>query len=1174
MAIMTTGTGRKAAIRRGERNMKKRRWKRGLALVLSLLMLCSLLPMSVFAENGSTDPNELNLLVLGASTSSGYGLSDYINHNAGFAADKTTGRDNDKLYSTWKVSDALQNEAEYQEEKSQHAYTADWTTRRKGRISEKSYPWQLKQYMAETTGKTVNLNAMTLNGMRTDELRGFLDESYAEKMYSLEKKVTYVDDENVGFFTDHMRSFVDCLGDGGAKVDTNGNGTPETKVWKPGESREPLSEPYFRAQKYFKDEIKKADVIVFDVSMNNFGTYLAERIAGQFGIPGKEYGQNYHKQTLDDIDGVDDRLWSEIKVLRKEIVDNAELLLGEKYAALAQNEIIQEFLDSFIYCFADFATNFSADLELIRKINPNAKIITVGVYNTLEGVQLKIGDTMIDFGGITSKGFEAVNLYIKAFDKNSPNYYYADVLEGDSIETFMNQIGRAKDLEELLLDKEGKSLMDNMYESFVEMFVGNEAFDAMIEDNAESQFDAATPNADGSALEQARASFNQLLPLLNGLNIKDTADASNVTWKDLGTLLATDDATINYALTLADQYQEGVNDAATIKAQIEGGMSQILGGLRDFVKTRVQQLLFDAAHYKTLDLPRLMENLQDMNVITNSVMAYIAEGTKPSDSIMEILHIVDRFILYMGIGQHPSEKGCAAMTTAVKKAYDKAANGGYTAYEEVFRDLAYVMAGIGMKLKDAYDAGEFDEILANIQKAKDLIDKVDLDKISESLELVEQLKAYKEQLEGYITQFTEKYSAVIADLVAKGKDLLDSGVEKAFELLNDLYEMVQELPSIKEKIETKINGYINELTEAFGAVLDELKAKAQAIVDAVDVEQVTAVIRKVDAFIHSLPTPKALKEKIEQMVQSKLAEIQALVREKAAQITEGLYNQIISIAGKIKDAVTGKDYDAIAQKLMPILEQLKKIAMSVVALPEYEKAMDEMTKTVERLAAESAGLSDDVLTLQAQVGEMEEELQSLRDQVSSLSAKTIGVDIKSAVSFPSGKVQVKVSWTADESTAGFVFKVGGKETKYSASGNGGSYVHKNLKVGQKYTYTVTPYIYATVGGVQQKVYGKTFKITVTPKVSVSKTKIKSLKGARRSFTVTWKKVSNASGYQIYYKTGNQSKMDTIKGGSKTSAKVKKLLRNRKYTVKVRAYQKVNGKVYYGSWSSAKKVKVK
>ena len=95
-----------------------------------------------------------------------------------------------------------------------------------------------------------------------------------------------------------------------------------------------------------------------------------------------------------------------------------------------------------------------------------------------------------------------------------------------------------------------------------------------------------------------------------------------------------------------------------------------------------------------------------------------------------------------------------------------------------------------------------------------------------------------------------------------------------------------------------------------------------------------------------------------------------------------------------------------------------------------------------------------------------------------------------------------------------------------------------------------------------------------PKVKLAKAKIKSVKAAKKAFTAKWKAVKNADGYQISYKVGKKTKKAKVKGAKKLSKKVKKLQSKKKYTVKVRAYKKVDGKMYYGAWSKAKKVKIK
>ncbi len=94
------------------------------------------------------------------------------------------------------------------------------------------------------------------------------------------------------------------------------------------------------------------------------------------------------------------------------------------------------------------------------------------------------------------------------------------------------------------------------------------------------------------------------------------------------------------------------------------------------------------------------------------------------------------------------------------------------------------------------------------------------------------------------------------------------------------------------------------------------------------------------------------------------------------------------------------------------------------------------------------------------------------------------------------------------------------------------------------------------------------------KVKATKIKLKKVKAGKKSFTVTWKKNANVDGYQVWYKTGSKAKTVKIAKKNATKKVVKKLKKGKKYTVKVRGYKKIGGKMVYTKWSSAKKVKIK
>jgi hypothetical protein len=94
-------------------------------------------------------------------------------------------------------------------------------------------------------------------------------------------------------------------------------------------------------------------------------------------------------------------------------------------------------------------------------------------------------------------------------------------------------------------------------------------------------------------------------------------------------------------------------------------------------------------------------------------------------------------------------------------------------------------------------------------------------------------------------------------------------------------------------------------------------------------------------------------------------------------------------------------------------------------------------------------------------------------------------------------------------------------------------------------------------------------------------KIKSVSGAKKSFTVKWKKLSKSARSQVakievqYSKTPDFAKATTTTAkNSASSCKVKKLKANKTYYVRIRTSKVVNGTTHVSAWSKVKKVKTK
>lgn len=168
---------------------------------------------------------------------------------------------------------------------------------------------------------------------------------------------------------------------------------------------------------------------------------------------------------------------------------------------------------------------------------------------------------------------------------------------------------------------------------------------------------------------------------------------------------------------------------------------------------------------------------------------------------------------------------------------------------------------------------------------------------------------------------------------------------------------------------------------------------------------------------------------------------------------------------------------------------------------------------------------------------------------------------------------LKVRWVKSKDAKGYYVyrKKDGVYKKIATVKNGTSYVDESVKnsTGTTFSYKVCAY------------YGKaTSNMTgAKSQVRVAASSIRSLNTkVKKALTVNWSKVSKCNGYQIQYSKDKNFKKNvttkTIKSGSKTSQKITKLSKGKKYYVRVRSYKVVKNKKYYSAWSSAKSATVK
>lgn len=93
-------------------------------------------------------------------------------------------------------------------------------------------------------------------------------------------------------------------------------------------------------------------------------------------------------------------------------------------------------------------------------------------------------------------------------------------------------------------------------------------------------------------------------------------------------------------------------------------------------------------------------------------------------------------------------------------------------------------------------------------------------------------------------------------------------------------------------------------------------------------------------------------------------------------------------------------------------------------------------------------------------------------------------------------------------------------------------------------------------------------VPATPTITVAN-------AGSRKIKISWKKITGASGYEVYRatsKSGSYSKVKTVTSGSTVSYTNTGLSKGKTYYYKVRAYRTVSGKKVYGNYSAVKYAK--
>ena len=157
---------------------------------------------------------------------------------------------------------------------------------------------------------------------------------------------------------------------------------------------------------------------------------------------------------------------------------------------------------------------------------------------------------------------------------------------------------------------------------------------------------------------------------------------------------------------------------------------------------------------------------------------------------------------------------------------------------------------------------------------------------------------------------------------------------------------------------------------------------------------------------------------------------------------------------------------------------------------------------------------------------------------------------------------VKLTWNKLSGASGYVLeKYDGKKWVAVKTTTATSFTVTKLKANTTYQFRVKGYVKSGSKNVYSA-YSTVLKVSTAP-TKTSKVTAKTAGSA--TIKVTWKKVTGATSYRVYYSTNNKSwKSVTSK---KTSVTLSKLSANKKYYIKVQALKKTAGITAAGSYSA-------
>ena len=339
------------------------------------------------SPNDPAEDNKVHYVSLGASNTNGYGHHGYLD---------------DEIY-----EDPL---AANKSQMNDYGYD---------KAPANSYPALIKDALAQSTGREVELHQLAISSMRVEEVLWLLDD-------------TYEPDEYMDWRFTGGKSWFDMAHKEGG--------------------REALRAEY-------RDYIANADVITVDLGWNNFGVYAFNNIMTIL----KEGGTRYWKAPdLESVIGsCNEKVYYEIRDM---VIENLIKRVDLSNAAFSE-DTIQKLVDVLSYAVFGACYNFDKVMDHIYKLNPNAEVVVINIQNLADELIINIDGFEFPIGDLYGEIIDFVDLYRAMSSPYADKYKFAYAGDDGDVDTFLDEF-RRWDGDIATLSQDMKDLFD-MYDDNV-----------------------------------------------------------------------------------------------------------------------------------------------------------------------------------------------------------------------------------------------------------------------------------------------------------------------------------------------------------------------------------------------------------------------------------------------------------------------------------------------------------------------------------------------------------------------------------------------------------------------------------------------------------------------------------------------------------------------------------